>query len=233
MNISAVNNVKFQSKFITRKPLASNVRIFDGQELLAKIPETYKNLEVILSGKVDGMKNGIITEKLVFNYGKPEKKCSIARDVVNQTTDGAKVGYKKTTKLSGQKPGFQLLIQNLKDGVYFSQSNVHKPFVFDFKLDKLPKSVVGNDKNNQKTHYTKQPSFFKNLYLKFLNRLITDKNGCEKTNSKIFNRVAQMIDENIEKEPFRSKGYLSVEWRSKNKSELYKGLNKKGMFFQF
>ena len=78
MNMSAVNNVKFQSKFITRKPLASNVRIFDGQELLAKIPETYKNLEVILSGKVDGMKNGIITENLVFNYGKPEKKCSIA-----------------------------------------------------------------------------------------------------------------------------------------------------------
>ena len=108
-----------------------------------------------------------ITEKLVFSYGNPEKKCTIERDVVNRTTDGAKVGYKKTTKISGQKPGFQLLIQNLKDGVYFSQSNVHKPFVFDSKLDKLPKSVVGNDKNNQKTYYTKQPSFFKNLYLKF------------------------------------------------------------------
>ena len=233
MNISTIDNTNFQSKFITRKPVSSNIRIFDGQELLVKVPETYRKLNVFISGKVDGIKDGIITEKLVFSYGNPEKKCSIESDVVNKTTDGAKVGYKKTTKISGQKPGFQLLIQNLKDGVYFSQSNVHKPFVFDSKLDKLPKSIVGNDKSNQKTYYTKQPSYLKNLYLKFLNRLVTDKNGCEKTNSKMFDRITQIIDKNIEKEPFRSKGYLSVEWRSKNKSELYKGLNKKGMFFQF
>ena len=233
MNISTVDNINFQSKFITRKPQTSNIRIFDGQELLAKIPETYRNLDVFISGKIDGIRNGIITEKLVFKYGNPEKTCSITRDVVNKTTDGAKVGYKKTTKVSGQKPGFHLLVQNLKDGVYFSQSNVHKPFVFDSKLDKLPKSVVGNDKNNQKTYYTKQPNFFKNLYLKFLNRLITDKNGCEKTNSKNFNCIAQIIDKNIERESFKSKGYLNVEWQSNKKDTLNKGLNRKGIIFQF
>ena len=233
MNVSTIDNTNFQSKFITRKPQTSNIRIFDGQELLAKVPETYRKLDVFISGKIDGIRNGIITEKLVFKYGNPEKTCSIERDVVNKTTDGAKVGYKKTTKLSGQKPGFHLLVQNLKDGVYFSQSNVHKPFVFDSKLDKLPKSVVGNDKNNQKTYYTKQPSFFKNLYLKFLNRLITDKNGCEKTNSKNFNCIAQIIDKNIERESFKSKGYLNVEWQSNKKDKLNKGLNKKGVIFQF
>ena len=113
MNISTVNNINFQANFITRKPSASNIRIFDGQKLLAKIPETYRNLNVFVSGKIDGLRNGIITEDLVFNYGNPQKKCSITRDVVNKTTDGAKVGYKKVTKLSGQKPGFQLLVQNL------------------------------------------------------------------------------------------------------------------------
>ena len=229
MNISTVDNINFQSKFITRKPQTSNIRIFDGQKLLAKIPETYRNLDVFVSGKIDGLRNGIITEELVFNYGNPEKKCSITRDVVNKTTDGAKVGYKKVTKLSGQKPGFHLLVQNLKNGVYSSQSNVHKPFVFDSKMDNLPKSIAGIDKKDQKTYYTKQPGFFKNLYLKFLNRLITDKNGCEKTNSKLFNCVNQKINKNIEKEPFKSRGYLDVEWESKN-NDFYKG---KGLIFQF
>ena len=233
MNVSTVDNINFQSKFITRKPVSSNIRIFDGQELLAKVPETYRKLNVFISGQVDALRDGIITEELIFNYGNPEKKCSITRDVVNKTTDGAKVGYKKVTKLSGQKPGFHLLVQNLKDGVYFSQSNVHKPFVFDSKLDKLPKSIVGTDKRNQKTYYTKQPDFFKNLYLKILNRLITDKNGCEKTNSKMFNRITQIIDKNIEKESFKSKGYLNVEWQSNKKDKLNKGLNKKGIIFQF
>ena len=66
-----------------------------------------------------------------------------------------------------------------------------------------------------------------------MNRLITDKNGCEKTNSKIFNRISQKIDKNIEKESFKSKGYLNVEWQSNKKDKLNKGLNKKGIIFQF
>lgn len=233
MNVSTVDNTNFQSKFITRKPVSSNIRIFDGQELLAKVPETYRKLDISISSKIDGLRDGIITEELVFNYGNPEKKCSITRYVVNKTTDGAKVGYKKVTKLSGDKPGFHLLVQNLKNGVYFSQSNVHKPFIFDFKLDKLPKSIVGNDKKEQKTYYTKQPSLFKSLYLKMLNRLITDKNGCEKTDSKLFNRISQIINKNIEKESFKSKGFLDVEWQSHKKDKLNKGLNKKGLIFQF
>ena len=66
-----------------------------------------------------------------------------------------------------------------------------------------------------------------------MNRLITDKNGCEKTNSKNFNCIAQIIDKNIERESFKSKGYLNVEWQSNKKGKLNKGLNRKGIIFQF
>ena len=90
-----------------------------------------------------------------------------------------------------------------------------------------------NGCKNTKTYYTKQPSFFKSLYLKMLNRLITDKNGCEKTDSKLFNRISQIINKNIEKDSFKSKGFLDVEWQSHKKDKLNKGLNKKGLIFQF
>ena len=42
-----------------------------------------------------------------------------------------------------------------------------------------------------------------------------------------------LIDKNIERETFKSKGYLNVEWQSNKKDKLNKGLNRKGIIFQF
>lgn len=199
MRTDAINNVNFEAKFVKQVPRISDARILDGHKLLIKIPENCRKMFVETSKEVKSLKNGVLTERIHVNYGNPQKECFVLREVVNAIDNGTEIAYKKITRLSKDKVGFHYLIQRLNDGVYYSMNTACKNFGFDFKQDKLPKSVLGLDKYEQKTFYTEQPKFFKKMYIKSLSRLITDKNGCEKTDSKLFEKISQIIDNNAQK----------------------------------
>ena len=233
MQIQAINNnqANFQAKFVTRQPRITNIKIIDPKVLLTKVPEKIKSESGMLAKEISSIHDGKLWEHTSVDYGYPEKTCSVERTVVNRTVDGYKIGIKKVTELIKKRhdaeamPKQHVLVQTLKNGVYSSQTNYHKPFSFDFKQDSLPKSVVGLDKKEQTTHFTKQPNFFKRIYLKTLTRLITDKNGCEKTDSKLFNSISQIINKNVSREALRTTGTDDVQYLHKEMRE--------GLFFNF
>ena len=95
---------------------------------------------------------------------------------------------------------------------------------------KMTQTVLGGKIGVGKTavcNYEASPKFPpKNIFAKIAEALST-KLGADIIS---FDKVSHL---SIEKESFKSKGYLNVEWQSNKKDKLNKGLNRKGIIFQF
>ena len=101
MNIQAIDNqISFKSKFVTCKPKVSDIRIFDGQKLLTRVPVGKERfLDFPTTKIIEGLRYGALTENTNVLYGNPEKECFVIRCVFNNTNDGCKVAYKKSTRI--------------------------------------------------------------------------------------------------------------------------------------
>lgn len=215
MKINSISNINFQNtKFKTLKPQLTSHKIIDNGLLLTRIPEEYSSINHSLLKNIHNRFDGSITEISRATYKNPTKYIIVSRSITNEPKKlGFDINYKKITEITTDKKGKfipRTLVQTLKNGVYSSRSILKEHLSFDLNQDKFPKSVIGADKNEQVSYYTKQPKFFKKIYLKTLNRMITDKNGCEKLDSKIYPFISELINKNIEKEPLRANGFDDV-----------------------